>query len=38
MKGFEWMNFARVRIISWFIAGFIIGFGIMYMVLKLIGR
>jgi len=36
MKGFVWMNFARVRIISWFIAGFIIGFGIMYVILWLI--
>lgn len=33
MKGFEWLHFARTRIIIWFLVGFIIGFGIMLTVM-----
>jgi len=33
MKGFEWLHFARTRIIIWFVIGFFIGFGIMLTVM-----
>jgi len=34
MKGFVWLNFARTRIIIWFLVGFVIGFLIMLTVLQ----